>query len=119
MLGIITDRLKEKNGQVYFVFEGLAGEEMIFLCVSLNLPLPCWIRYLQVRHKGDQLAMTGRGIPACLVKHLSLLDMILTASEGDQIVQVSDPKMQYSANKNSLKTGTQSSCKVRKKNLWF
>lgn len=37
--------------------------------------------------------MTGIGIPAGL-KHLSLLDMILPAREGDQLVQVYDPKMQ-------------------------
>lgn len=37
--------------------------------------------------------MTGRGIAAGLVRQLSLLDMIFPASEGDQIVKVSDPKM--------------------------
>lgn len=37
--------------------------------------------------------MAGRGIPAGLFKHFSLLDTSLHASEGDQIFQVYDPKM--------------------------
>ena len=64
-----------------------------FSFISLNLPLPCCVRYHQVRHKGDQLPMTGREIPAFLVKRLSLLDIILPASEGDYLAHVYDTKM--------------------------
>lgn len=59
------------------------------LCMSL--PPPCWVSYIQVRNKGDQLAMTGREEPARIVKHFNLLDMILTAS--GQLVHIYEPKM--------------------------
>ena len=73
--------------------ESLVGGGKIFLCISLSLPLPFWVRYIQVRHRGDQLAMTGRGVPTGIAKHLNLLDMILPASEGDQLAQVYEPKI--------------------------
>lgn len=40
------------------------------------------------------MATTGRGVPAGLAKHLNLLDLILSASEGGQLIQVHEPKMQ-------------------------
>lgn len=67
-----------------------------FPFVSLSFSLPFWVRYIQDRHRGDQLAMTDTGVSARLLKHLSLIDRILSANEGDQLVQVYEPKMQCS-----------------------
>lgn len=92
MLGIILDKSKEKMVRSILYWKAwLVGERFSF--VSLSLPLPCWVRYIQVRHRGDQLAMTGRGVPTGIAKHLNLLDMILLASEGEQLAQVYELKI--------------------------
>lgn len=49
----------------------------IFSFVSLSIPLPFRVRCIPDRHRGDQLAMTGRGVPVGLAKHLNLIDRIL------------------------------------------